>query len=207
MTTDSTAIFRRLTKAPDGALIVQKFKEHLVAEARRREQFYRETNETVKTEFINGEVIVHSPVTRAHSRVVARLSSRLEIYVDERKLGEVHIEKAMVRLTRNDYEPDICFFSAAKAAAFTDDQKLFPSPDLVVEVVSKSTEKTDRGLKFIDYAAHGVSEYWIVDPRKKTVEQFVNQAGKFELLLKTKDAEVRSVAVEGFEVRVGLLFE
>lgn len=207
MTTDSTAIFHRLTEAPDGALIVQKFNEHLVAEARRREQFYQETDETVKTEFINGEVILHSPVTRGHSLVVARLSSRLVLYVGENRLGEVHIEKAMVRLTRNDYEPDICFFSTAKAAAFTDDQKLFPPPDLVVEVLSKSTAKNDRGLKFVDYAAHGVVEYWIIDPKKKIVEQYVNRGGAFEQLVKAKgQSEVRSVAVEGFGVRAEELF-
>ncbi len=43
-------------------------------------------------------------------------------------------------------------------------QSKFPAPDLIVEVLSESTEANDRGIKFEDYAAHGVVEYWIVDP-------------------------------------------
>lgn len=43
------------------------------------------------------------------------------------------IEKATIGLTRNDYEPDICFFTAEKAAQFTEDQMIFPTPDFVVE--------------------------------------------------------------------------
>ena len=64
----------------------------------------------------------------------------------------------MVSLTRNDYEPDICFFGVAKAAQLTPDQMRFPVPDLVVEVLSETTQAVDRGVKFDDCAAHGVAE-------------------------------------------------
>ncbi|GAB2598351.1 Uma2 family endonuclease [Spirosoma areae] len=40
-----------------------------------------------------------------------------------------------------------------------------PAPDLVIEVLSKSTARRDRGVKFTDYAANGIAEYWIVNPR------------------------------------------
>lgn len=48
----------------------------------------------------------------------------------------------------------------------------YPAPDLVVEVLSKSTKKNDQEVKSEDYAAHGVSEYWIIDPTRQTVELF-----------------------------------
>ena len=44
------------------------------------------------------------------------------------------------------------------------------APDLVVEILSASTEKWDRTAKRRLYAAHGVREYWIVDPAAQTVE-------------------------------------
>ena len=69
----------------------------------------------------------------------------------------------MITLTRNDYEPDICFFRKDKSDNFTEDQVLFPAPDLVIEVLSDSTEKRDRGVKFKDYQAHKIEEYWIID--------------------------------------------
>ncbi len=62
--------------------------------------------------------------------------------------------------------PDICYFMAEKASQFSEDQVLFPAPDLVVAVLSESTKSNDRGIKFKDYEAHGIVEYWLVDPRK-----------------------------------------
>lgn len=43
---------------------------------------------------------------------------------------------------------------------------------LIIEVLSRGTKERDRGVKAADYALHGVREYWIVDPKAKTVEQY-----------------------------------
>jgi Uma2 family endonuclease len=83
----------------------------------------------------------------------------------------------------------------------------FPSPDLVVEVLSESTERHDRETKFQDYAAHGVSEYWIVDPENETVEQYMHQDGEYELLLKSQDGHIKSVAVDGLSIPVRAIFD
>lgn len=48
----------------------------------------------------------------------------------------------------------------------------FPAPDLVVEVLSASTVAIDCSVAFEDSAAHGVGEYWLLDPDTKTVEQY-----------------------------------
>ncbi len=55
------------------------------------------------------------------------------------------------------------------------------APDLVVEVLSPSTAKQDRGRKKQVYEQCGVSEYWIVDPANKTLEQYLLQQGAFTL--------------------------
>lgn len=55
------------------------------------------------------------------------------------------------------------------------------TPDLVVEVLSPSTAKYDRGRKKDAYEKCGVREYWIADPANKTVEQYLLQSGKFVL--------------------------
>ncbi|HAA13873.1 MAG TPA: Uma2 family endonuclease [Cytophagales bacterium] len=38
------------------------------------------------------------------------------------------------------------------------------APDWVIEILSPSTAKKDLNLKTLLYQAHGVKEYWIVDP-------------------------------------------
>ena len=106
--------------------------------------------------------------------------------------------------------PDICFFGNEKADKFTADQMLFPAPDLVVEILSKSTAKRDKGIKFEDYAAHGIKEYWIIDPDKQKVEQFAllgDLKEYFPIATVYYDDDIKSRVVEGFEIPVAAIFE
>lgn len=187
-------------------LLLEEVKKLLERETQRRQKFYDLTHEEVKAEFINGETIFHSPVKYRHLKVSARLSSQLINYVDEAKLGVVGVEKMMIRLSRNDYEPDVCFFNQEKAEAFTDEQVIFPAPDFVVEIISTSTKDRDYGIKFRDYAAHGITKYWIIDPDKQTVEQYHLQDQSYELMQKVSEGEITSVAVSGFVLEAADLF-
>lgn len=85
-------------------------------EAGRRERFVDDRSPERKAEFIDGEVVVHSPAGHRHNRITRRLVVLLGAYVQQHDLGEVVAEKALVSLTRNDYEPAVCFFGRAKAA-------------------------------------------------------------------------------------------
>jgi Uma2 family endonuclease len=63
----------------------------------------------------------------------------LATFVEVRELGEAFTEKALVCLTRNDYEPDICIFGTEKSKSFASDQMQFPAADFVIEVLSEPT--------------------------------------------------------------------
>lgn len=147
-----------------------------------------------------------------HWNLCTMLTTFLNAHVIQYQLGKVGMEKVMISLTRNDYEPDICFFTAERAAEFTPDQMHFPAPDFVVEIISPSTEKIDRGIKFIDYAAHGVREYWIIDPLKQTLEQYqlsqsLNSERVFELHQKLQDHGIcESLVVHNFTITIEKLF-
>ncbi len=198
---------RDLLDSPALPQHLRALQEALDDEVARRRQFLDEVSPDEKAEFINGEVIVHSPARHRHNAVTARLLRLLSTYVDLHGLGTVVAEKAMVSLTRNDYEPDICFFGREKAAEITGDTLRYPAPDLAVEVLSPTTEQTDRGVKLEDYAAHGVAEYWLVDPEAETVEVYVLEGEAYTLRLKTDHGTLASAAVEGFAVPVRAAFD
>ncbi len=94
-------------------------------EKNRRHDFRQWITPSVKAEFINGELVLHSPVKKRHFSVTDLLSRLLSIYGSIRKLGRVATEKAMISLTRNDYEPDLVFFSKEKYDTFTLDVPVF----------------------------------------------------------------------------------
>ncbi|AQG79547.1 Uma2 family endonuclease [Spirosoma montaniterrae] len=162
----------QLLEAPNLPQLVQQAQDALRDEARRRTEFYAWLREDVKAEFINGQIVMHSPVKERHWTTVGNIYSLLRTYALKHKLGRVASEKALIALLRNDYEPDVCFWKQEKAIQFTAEQMKLPAPDLVVEVLSKGTARRDRGVKFTDYAINGISEYWIVNPGKQTLEQY-----------------------------------
>ncbi len=202
-----TTMVQQLLRCPQLPLVVQEFQSELRAEHEKRTRFYEEMSEGQKVEFINGEVIVHSPVKLRHSVASQNLFTLLNVYVRKRQLGLVGHEKWLITLTRNDYEPDIVYFVPHKAQTITPDQMKFPAPDLVVEVLSPSTENQDRGVKFQDYAAHGITEYWIIDPDREFVEQYVLQNERYDLQMKSHTGDLQSVAVRGFEIPVHAIFD
>lgn len=188
--------------------VVGKLHERLKAEQELRHKFYEEITPDMKAEFINGEVIMHSPATARHTQARMRVTNLLHNYVETHELGLVFDEKTLCTFPRNDYEPDVVYFGQKKAALIEPETLQFPPPDFVCEVLSPSTEARDRGVKFRDFEAHGVAEYWIVDPRTKTLEQYVlNRGRKYELRLKSKSGEVKSVAIKGLKLPVAAIFD
>lgn len=204
-------LVEKILRLPDAPQLVGQLNKRLQEEHERRLAFYNWIDEHTKAEFINGEVVVHSPAKKKHLTVTKLLSRLISLYSDVKQLGETFHEKAMIALTRNDYEPDIVFFSAEKAAAFEPDQVLFPAPDFVVEVLSAKTEKTDRTIKKDDYAAHGIREYWIVDPNRQTIEQYLllqpTDKTYFEPYLYRRVEEITSRVIPGFSIPVAAVFD
>ncbi|MBI4645753.1 MAG: Uma2 family endonuclease [Bacteroidia bacterium] len=195
-----------LYQLPEFPRILAEMQEKWKAEQEKRNRFYNEVSESVKAEFINGEIIIHSPVTLKHNLISQNLLLLLKIYVYKHKLGLVGIEKLLIRLTRNDYEPDICFFGNEKAAAFTPEQKLFPAPDFIIEIASESTEKFDRGVKLKDYELHCIPEYWIIDTVNETIEQYNLTKDKYQKTIISKDQKLISRIINGFEIPAGAVF-
>lgn len=201
----------RVLKSPNAPTVVQIIQQALESETKSRHNFREWIDEGMKAEFINGEIVVHSPVKKKHLEVTRFLGGLLNVFSLLKKLGTIWTEKAMIALTRNDYEPDIVFFNQAKADLFETNQMFFPAPDFIVEILSKKTASKDKGIKKQDYAAHGVQEYWIIDPERQRIEQFllINKTDTtyFEPYVYTIDDEIESRAITGFKIPVRAIFE
>ena len=187
--------------------LIQEAQRAMGRERRLREKFYAEITPEHKWEFIQGEIIMHSPALSRHLVATKGVFVLMNAYVRVHSLGVVHIEKAMTSFPRNDYEPDVMFFGEAKAALIDPDTLRFPIPDLVVEVLSRSTEKRDRGVKFEDYALHGVGEYWIVDTEAETVELHRLDEDRYPAAPRQSEGELVSEVIPGFAIPVEAIFD
>lgn len=167
------AMLKPLLGSPELPAHMKALTEHWEGEQARRAAFRDRVNADEKQEFINGEIIMHSPARVRHNEVVAQLVQILGMASRRLAPGsKVYVEKAMVGCQRNDYEPDIVWYGPASAAIIKPEDVILHPPDLAIEVLSPSTENRDRGVKFQDYALNGIGEYWIIDADSQTVERY-----------------------------------
>jgi Uma2 family endonuclease len=104
-----------------------------------------------------------------HQSIAGNIYFLLRDFLRRHPLGKVAIAPSDVQLDFvNVHQPDVYFISNARLDII---QKQGPvgAPDLVVEVLSKSTAKLDKGPKLRVYARSGVKELWLVDKDKKQV--------------------------------------
>jgi Uma2 family endonuclease len=157
-------------------------------------------------ELSRGELIMPPHPTETHQRIVGDMYVMLRRFVEDHHLGTVRLAPLPVRLWPGKIrEPDILFVSEEHADRIT--EQAYGPPDLVVEVTSPGTWRTDRLEKVMEYAQAGVSEYWIVDPDARTVEVLVLREGVYVLLGKWGVGErACSELLEGFEMAVEEVF-
>lgn len=126
-----------------------------------------------RCELIDGAVVLTPPARYPHSDVTTNLVLAIGAYVANRRLGRVYESSAGYELPSGDtLEPDVSFLSNLRLAAGPVPRPgglLRFVPNLVVEVLSPSTERRDRTEKKRLYARNGVDEYWLVDPATRIV--------------------------------------
>src|ERR1700677_3482642 len=119
-------------------------------------------------EFTDGRIEVLDMPTFEHQRIVLFLINVLNAFIDARNLGSAIMAPLRVRLREGKYrEPDVMFMLQRNIARAGN--QYWDGADLVMEVVSDDDPKRDLQIKRMDYAEAGIPEYWIVDPKNKTI--------------------------------------
>jgi len=150
-------------------------------------------------EIIAGVPHMQSAPTWQHQRISGELFRQISNYLLH-KSCEVFASPFDLRLSdeevkdedvSNVYQPDLVVICDKSQLQGTGS---FGVPSLVIEILSPSTAKNDRLLKFNMYEKFGVKEYWIVEPDMKLVSVFVlqdnNRYGRTELYTETDHVNV-----------------
>jgi len=160
-------------------------------------------------ELINGDLVRKQSPTVEHQIISSNLEFELMLYVKQTQSGTVlHAPLDVVLDDNNSYHPDIFFIK--KERLFIIDKKeqvVIGSPDLVIEILSKSTAVYDKGVKRETYERNGVREYWLVDPRNKSVEVYGLVEQRYKLIAYQEETGlIQSAALEGFELDLEKVF-
>ncbi|MCC7368910.1 MAG: Uma2 family endonuclease [Chloroflexi bacterium] len=152
-------------------------------------------------EVIDGELYVSPSPAWRHQLQLNRLNKRVINWVDDHHLGYVVPAPTGVVLDdENGLEPDIIFISHERAH-YISERGVEGPPDLVVEVLSPSTEARDRGIKLRRYGAAGVTHYWILDPEGPRIEERVLGERGYQLVCTVDPGEVfRPTLFPGLEI-------
>lgn len=158
-------------------------------------------------ELIDGEIVLRNYPTATHQRILADLHLLIGNHVKTNQLGRVLFAPFGVVLDDfDDVQPDLIFVTAAKQDIIREDG-IFGVPDLLVEIISPSSIRTDRGKKFKLYERMNVPEYWIVDINNRSIEVYQRQESGYELVsFAAEQGAVESLTLTGLHVEVGTLF-
>jgi len=129
-------------------------------------------------QLIDGQKVMGMAPTPRHQDIVGEAYLLLRAIASSQG-GKVYLSPIEVELDDyNVFEPDLVYLKPDTRCR-VEDKRLVGPPSLVIEVLSPSTARHDRQQKFDAYEAHGVGEYWIIDPLHQTLEAWASEAGGF----------------------------
>jgi Uma2 family endonuclease len=136
------------------------------------EDFLNFPDDGKRHEIIDGEHYVTPSPNTKHQRVGMKLSLLLASYLEADPVGAVFAAPFDVVFSDLDVvEPDLLYVSRERVNVLTE-KHVRGSPDLVIEILSPGTRKTDEVTKRKLYERFDVVEYWVVDPELDLIKVY-----------------------------------
>lgn len=172
------------------------------------EDYLNLPDDGLRYEIIKGVLYVANAPNYDHQFVTMQLTIQMGSYILQNQLGillhapfEVHLSEESRPL-----QPDVLFIGADRQPT-PGSQYFAGAPDVVVEVISPSSIRTDRQDKFDVYEAAGVREYWLVDPKTQAVEVYALSGGEYALFGQfIGDEVIQSTVLPGLAIITKTLF-
>lgn len=147
--------------------------------------------EEERYEVINGVLYkMESPIT-LHQQIVGELYVQFYKYLEDKKckvfISPLDVCLSGIKNPKKEYnvvQPDIMVVCDENKIT---EKCIKGAPDLIIEVLSKTSRKHDTFIKFNLYQHYGVKEYWIIDTEGETIFQYILNEEKIYTLPKIYD--------------------
>jgi len=131
---------------------------------------YEALPENVRAEVFDGQIYSMASPSQVHQSISMELSTILNLYVRSKNgVCKVFHAPFDVKLSDNPLtivQPDLLIVCDKSKL---DEKRCNGAPDFIIEIVSESNPADDYIRKAYYYKNYGVREYWIVDPRRRTI--------------------------------------
>ena len=103
--------------------------------------------------------------------------------------------------------PDLAGWRRERMPRIPEGHRFEIVPDWVCEILSPATASKDREIKLPLYAYYGVTDAWLLDPKRRTLEAYALEQGAWRLLLEAADeAVVRVPPFDAVELTLAALW-
>ncbi len=131
---------------------------------------YEALPEEKRVEVFDGIIYDMASPSRIHQTLITDLITTFHTYI-QKKNGDCEVFPApfdviLAKEPLTIVQPDIMIVCDKDKL---DEQRCNGAPDFIIEIVSPSNPSDDYIKKAFYYKNYGVREYWIVDPKRKTV--------------------------------------
>ncbi len=166
-----------------------------------------------RVELLRGKIFKMGAPSTAHQRISMQMGSTINAYL-KGKPCEVFSAPFDVRIPRKTiedkdiitvFQPDLCVICDPSKI---DDRGCLGAPDIVIEILSPANNKKELKYKYEIYEEAGVKEYWIIDPREKSVQ--INLLTNGKLIAHGylfEEDKITSELLPGFSLDLGVLFD
>jgi Uma2 family endonuclease len=162
-----------------------------------------------RTEWLAGEVAIYNKSNNEkHQALLLLLAILFEWFLKKHDAGRVYMAGYPMYLgdTAPAREPDLMVVLTAHEDRITPTY-LNGLADIVIEVISPESVGRDRGVKFAEYEAAGVPEYWLVDPIRNEVLVYALHAdGLYRAVLRDAQGRLRSAVLPGLALDPAVLW-
>ena len=158
-------------------------------------------------QLIEGDLVMAPSPSSFHQDILLNLAGIFRDFLRTHPVGKIYIAPLDTFLSDlNVYQPDLLFV-AKENLGIIEEHGIEGAPDLVVEILSKTSGKYDLGPKRSVYARTGVAELWIIDPVKRTLALYrLSEDADTPVATYRAKQRFTSVLLPGLTIDLGMVF-
>ena len=160
-------------------------------------------------ELIEGEIYMSTAPDLIHQRTARKILVTFDKYLEQNPIGEILFGVGVILSNYDGVIPDLVYLSNERRDEIATGERIYGAPTLAIEILSPGNQnrERDRKLKLKLYARFGVEEYWIVDPRERSIEVYRREGETLKLFTTfVSDETITTPLLQGFASAVKSFF-